>query len=449
VVWRRIRRVVQRRERVVPVVTPCRLRAWRRAALDDWAAALHLRYVRERDRVQPAYFARSGGYRMPRRGIARAWRWYVGDVAVQSVRLLRRHGPAVRRATGVGLGRQLRELLWLSVTVPAMPEKYYTFEWYRPEYRALAGRYLHRHETKGALYALLTPPQAETVAPLNDKVAFARHAARAGLPVTPTLAVIGPDGSMETHGEFPAADLFVKPATGKGGRQARKWRYADGRYHPLGGPTGDGAGVPARNLPARLAAGAAGTVLLVQPCLTNHPDLADLALDAVPTCRVVTIIDESGTPEPVIAIFRMPAVPGSVVDNMHRGGIAAPVDITSGVLGPASGYATAGPPTRHTRHPVSGALIAGRKLPAWDAVRQLAVAAHRAFPPRVLVGWDIAIGPDGPVLVEGNEQPGVDGLQRLHDLPLGDHRFGQLLAFHLSRPAPADRRRVRHAVRGK
>src|SRR5690606_7834360 len=197
---------------------------------------------------------------------------------------------------------------------------------------------------------------------------------------------------------------FVKPATGKGGRKARRWVYADGRYHPLGGPAGAGVrgtagagaggpagagtGVAPDDLLARLAADAAGTALLVQPCLTNHPDLADLALDAVPTCRVVTILDESGAPEPVIAIFRMPARPGAVVDNMHRGGIAAPLDVSSGVLGPASGYATAGPPTRHTRHPVSGAAIADRKLPAWEAVRELVLAAHRAFLPRVLVGWE-------------------------------------------------------------
>jgi hypothetical protein len=59
------------------------------------------------------------------------------------------------------------------------------------------------------------------------------------------------------------------------------------------------------------------------------------------------------------------------------------------------------------------------------------VEAHRAFRPRVLVGWDIGLSPSGPVLVEGNEQPGVDGLQRVHDTPLGPHRFGELLAFHL------------------
>jgi hypothetical protein len=412
------------------VVTRSRRRNWEGAAPDDWAAHLHLLYLRHRDAYQPAYFARSGRYPMPRPGLARAWRWFVADVALQSLRLVRRNGPAVRAVAGVPAWRQLGQMVRLAVALPAMPENYYKFEWYRPANRARAGDYLHRHETKGGLYEMLgDTAELAAVAPLNDKVAFAEHAGRAGLPVVETLAVVA-DGLVRGTPDLPANDVFVKPVTGRGGRQVRRWHYlpeADG-FHAADVPEA----VPRGYLVSRLAAEASGPVL-VQPCLVNHPDLADVALDALVTCRLVTILDESGEPEPVIAIFRMPAVRGAVVDNMHRGGVAAPVDIESGALGAATGYAVAGPAARHTGHPVTGASIAGRKLPLWEEVLTLATRAHHAFLPRVLVGWDIAICPTGPVLVEGNEQPGVDGLQRLHDQPLGSHRFGRLLAHHLAR----------------
>jgi hypothetical protein len=337
----------------------------------------------------------------------------------------------VRRTTGVPVRRQLRQILWLSLRLPSMPENYYKYEFYRPEHRARADAYLHGHENSPVLYeGLAEVSGAAELAPLKDKVAFAARAQAHGLAVVPTLAVLA-DGQVteQAADALPPQDLFVKPLSGKGGRGADRWTYL---------PTSDsfrsqGEAVPRDRLLRVLAERSAGESHLVQPCLRNHPELADLALDAVVTCRIITITDETGRAEPVIATFRMPAVRDAVVDNMHRGGIAAPVDIDSGVLGAASDYALAGPAIRHARHPVSGGAIEGRKLPLWEQVGALARTAHERFHPRLLVGWDISIGPDGPVLLEGNERPGVGGLQRLHDTPLGAHRFGALLAYHLTR----------------
>jgi hypothetical protein len=401
---------------VVPVVSRGQRRRWLRYAAEpaaDPAATLHLLYLRHRDRFLPRYFAKFHAYPVPRNRLTRAWRWYLSDVLIQSLRLLRRNGRVVRASAGVPVGRQLREMLRLSLTLPSMPENYYKFGWYLPETRARAGDYLHRHETKGALYEMLaTRPDLERVAPLNDKVGFADHAAAAGLPIIPTLAVVDDGRLVRVADPVPPGELFVKPLSGKGGRGAERWESLD-------------------------LARARGRSLLVQPRLANHPELADLALDALATCRIITITDEAGEPEPVIAIFRMPAVAGVIVDNLHRGGIAAPVEVATGVLGTGSGYAVG---EAVARHPVTGGPIEGRKLPLWDEVLALAGRAHRAFAPRLLVGWDIAIGPAGPVLVEGNEQPGVDGLQRLHGLPLGPHRFGALLAFHLGQRFEVPRR---------
>src|SRR5262249_8226266 len=84
-------------------------------------------------------------------------------------------------------------------------------------------------------------------------------------------------------------------------------------------------------------------------------------------------------------------------------------------------------------HPVTGAQITGRKLPLWDEVLDLARRAHEAFGDQVAIGWDIAILDDGPSLVEGNKSPDLDIIQRCYRAPVGNSRFGQLLAFHVSR----------------
>lgn len=425
-----VRELLQRRSRVVPVVTRATRRGWQAAAERDSAARLHLLYLHHREQYLPRSFERYEQHGMPRNRFARAWRWYVGDVLIQSVRLLRRNGRHVRAAAGVGLIRQLGDLLRLSVRLPAMPESYYRYEFYRPEHRARAGEYLHGHENSPVLYPMLSEiDNLAQLSPLSDKVAFAERAQAYGLAAVPTLAVVE-HGQICLDATLPAADLFVKPLAGKRGLEARRWRYEAATDSYTSGDASEP--VPRGTFVDWLAARSAGQAFMVQPCVTNHPDLAELALDAVVTCRIVTMLNEAGEPEPIIATFRMPAVRGAVVDNMHRGGIAAPVDLDSGTLGAASDYATAGPATRHPHHPASGAQIDGRTLPLWSQVRELVCRAHDCFRPRVLVGWDVSIGPSGPLLLEGNERPGVGGLQRLHNVPLGSHRFGQLLAHHIT-----------------
>ena len=57
-------------------------------------------------------------------------------------------------------------------------------------------------------------------------------------------------------------------------------------------------------------------------------------------------------------------------------------------------------------HAESGAQITGFEVPCFRAALELAVKAHAVFPINGFLGWDVAIGPDGPVLIECNENSG-------------------------------------------
>jgi hypothetical protein len=121
----------------------------------------------------------------------------------------------------------------------------------------------------------------------------------------------------------------------------------------------------------------------------------------------------------------------SAVDNFHAGGIAAAVDLATGALGAGTGLGRGGDFSWHQTHPLTGGQIKGRQLPNWQEAVALAIAAHRLVAPRILVGWDIGFLPSGPCLVEGNVGPDADIHQRTELQPLGNARYGALLAWHL------------------
>jgi Sugar-transfer associated ATP-grasp len=61
-----------------------------------------------------------------------------------------------------------------------------------------------------------------------------------------------------------------------------------------------------------------------------------------------------------------------------------------------------------------------RAVPCWAAGAELVCRAHAAAPCSTpIVGWDLAFTDRGPVLVEGNNVPGINLMQMPIDTPLG------------------------------
>lgn len=170
---------------------------------------------------------------------------------------------------------------------------------------------------------------------------------------------------------------------------------------------------------------------VVQERRRTHPDLAAIALDALSTARISTMLNEAGKPEIVTCVFRFAAQRGAIVDNVTAGGGLAPIDLETGRIGLARlGYH--GPDLTH--HPESGAQIEGVVIPNWEACKAMALAAHApAFDDYALVGWDIGLTEDGPMILEGNAKPGFLVAQRGERRGWDGTRFGELLAFHLAK----------------
>jgi len=338
-----------------------------------------------------------------------------------------RNGHTIRMRTKRSIVAQLGDQLWLYLKAGVLPPWYYIYELHRQPGKREARSFIQRCECKDgvpALFKHLKPPSSE----LTDKAEFARWCETRGIPAVPVLAIVREDGvdGLRSLDQL-AHDLFVKPLKGKGGRGAQRWDYlGNGRYR-----SSDGKELDAIGMLISIAATSWSGPRVIQPLIRNHPDLAPLNNGALATVRALTCLDETGSPELLGAVLRMAVGENHVVDNLHAGGIAAAISLETGRLGLASNLGTNCSLGWLDRHPGSGARIEGMRLPYWNDFRSFTERAHGAFADRIMVGWDVAITPEGLILVEGNGGPDLDIMQRAYRRGWMTDRLGQLLGHHV------------------
>lgn len=345
--------------------------------------------------------------------------------------LLKSSAVTVKKLYGLDTRAQFFSMIRYSFSVPMYPMMYYIFERYKTDSLFNINYYIHKYQLKSTLYHALLPQKGlSTVSPLTDKVSFHKKCVSAGLPV-PNLLYTNSDASFSTGVAIPQKDLFTKPIDRKGGTGAIAWQYDSGS-DTLKSRIGTGISVARSSLIDYLDQYYSRQKYLVQDRVFNHPAIQEFAGSATSTCRIVTFINEDYEPEITHAYVRISTRADTAVDNMHRGGLGALIDVETGRLGLASNLGIQAEVDRLTHNPVSGKSISGVILPFWEDAKQLATRTHREFLPRLVGGWDICITDTGAVLIEGNARPCIDFTQRMCG-PFGEQRFGQLLAFHLRR----------------
>ncbi len=363
----------------------------------------------------------------PLRGAIAAFLWPVALVVAVSV-FTGRNGTAIAARSGVSVKDQILGQMTMAVRHAIAPFWFYMFELYDPGRKPKASLYLTAHETIGPAYEILQPPADADG--MDDKVWFARHCREHGINAVPVLFLFS-GGVMRPQVDgvesLPDTDLFVKPRSGSGGHRMERWdSLGNGSFRSSAGE------VLVRNaLQLRLAQQSLKDDFLVQPRLANHPALDDISNGALATVRLLTIRDETGTVEATNAAFRMAVGSNSVVDNFHQGGLATAVNLATGEIGEASDMGIKPDMGWREIHPVSGARFAGRALPHWPEVVNLAIRTHEALPERIVVGWDVAMLADGACIIEGNGKPDLDIHQRVERAPVGASRIATLLAFNV------------------
>ena len=149
---------------------------------------------------------------------------------------------------------------------------------------------------------------------------------------------------------------------------------------------------------------------IVEEYVVQHSVLNSLSASSVNTIRIVTV---SSKKRPVTAdgkkfdfAYAALRIGGgtSIVDNFHSGGMAAAVDLETGTLVTSAADMDG---NVYEKHPMSGVTIKGVKIPYFKEALKLVKEAHDKEKLEGLIGWDVAITENGPVLIEINLRPGV------------------------------------------
>lgn len=140
---------------------------------------------------------------------------------------------------------------------------------------------------------------------------------------------------------------------------------------------------------------------LLEAVIDQHGDLDRLYPGAVNTVRMITFLDSQGELRVLCRVLRIGN--GAAVDNFASGGMYTLLDADGRAVHPAVDRTG----TVYTSHPVTHERIEGFQVPLFDEVLAMVDAAARRIPKVPYVGWDIAITPDGPRLIEGNHNSSV------------------------------------------
>ena len=175
---------------------------------------------------------------------------------------------------------------------------------------------------------------------------------------------------------------------------------------------------------------------LIEEVLEQDEAVNALYAGAINTVRLVTIVDDNGAPHVVYAAMRLGSG-GAVVDNFNHGGMVLPADRETGKL---IGVAVDKLGRSYEAHPDTGIPFDGYQLPHWEAALALVREAAQRVPSVRFVGWDIALTPTGPKLVEGNHYPGHDIYQLV---PQNPNKEGMLPIFDAVVPYQSLKNRIK------
>lgn len=136
---------------------------------------------------------------------------------------------------------------------------------------------------------------------------------------------------------------------------------------------------------------------IIEQRVIQHPAIDTLFDRGLSDVRIILFQHE-----PVLAMSRVPTLASDGKANLHQGAVGLGIDLDSGL----THYAMLQGEPIH-RHPDSQVSLLEVAIPFWEEILLHSRRVAEAVPLKYL-GIDIAIGEQGPVLLEINARPGLE-----------------------------------------
>lgn len=297
---------------------------------------------------------------------------------------------------------QLLDYLYIFFVLKIMPNNYHLFRFDsmdRSQFKSYLG-----DTTEPIYYGKLKRSFWTNSILVHDKYVFKCLCEYHGLPVPKNFAVIRRnriDGEETELRDFMLKNgldrVIVKPVFGGGGRGIHLFSREDpiklsqleemdsryGRFMEEG--------------------------YLVEEALVQHPELNRINPHTVNSIRIASMLCPDGSVEFLAAMLKTNAS-DDPMDNFSQGGIVIGIDLETGRL-KKEGICQYPKGRVFEWHPLTGSVFLGFQIPFWEDLTAVAARAQRVFHHVKSVGWDIAVTPTGPVIIEGNQDWGTNGIQ--------------------------------------
>lgn len=161
---------------------------------------------------------------------------------------------------------------------------------------------------------------------------------------------------------------------------------------------------------------------IITEALKNAKYSAEIFDKAVNTLRIIVAKENGSDKYEVVETFHRfgcnESIPG---DNVCRGGLIAPIDMSTGVIGKATSKKTL---KYYDRHPDTNAKIEGIVVPNFELIKTRLLEVAYKHPYLNLIAWDVVVTEDGFDIIEGNASSDINMLQYFGGLK--NKRLGEI-----------------------